>query len=487
MNLHRYEKLAPLALVPVLALAYYVAYIPHLTYPYPVHIDEWVHLAFSRAMLEAGSTSFTDPFLGQSAVGAGSPHLEAGFHLFWGVFQRVSGLSWMAIYRYFPGIIFVLTVASVYVLGRRKGFGWEAAFFTALIPTTVGILGPGFLVPLATGLFFTPLALFLAFYLRSPLAWITLFIFMSLLLVMHAPSAVFIALIIGPYALLNLKGDFRRALGLGLALLVPFLLPFPWIFDLLLPTAKSVLVPHPLTPYVDFPRVLREYGYLPATFCLVGTAVLFLKGGRENTALVLGLLGVLLVLVARYTFNYGIHILYARGLMFMMMMVAVVGGAGLATFRKLDAPFLSSFREGKPVLARATGVLLLLAVSAATLAVALPQRLNTPYYHMIDHQEYQDFVWMRDNLGGSYRKAILDPWKATAFTAITGKFAYTRIHMAPTPVDQKAYAFLDSGCEDTGFLRQNGISIIYNRSGCRNPDLVEVKENIYLLKEEGPE
>jgi len=31
-------------------------------------------------------------------------------------------------------------------------------------------------------------------------------------------------------------------------------------------------------------------------------------------------------------------------------------------------------------------------------------------------------------------------------------------------------------------LRKNRISIIYTRGKCRNPDLTEVRENIYLLK-----
>lgn len=51
----------------------------------------------------------------------------------------------MVIFRYFPGIVFLMIVLSVYILGRREGFGWGAALFTCLIPTTVGIMGPAFL------------------------------------------------------------------------------------------------------------------------------------------------------------------------------------------------------------------------------------------------------------------------------------------------------------------------------------------------------
>ncbi len=50
-NMWRLAKSDYLKLVPILALAFYIAFIPHLNYPYPVHIDEWVHLAWSKAML----------------------------------------------------------------------------------------------------------------------------------------------------------------------------------------------------------------------------------------------------------------------------------------------------------------------------------------------------------------------------------------------------------------------------------------------------
>ena len=112
----------------------------------------------------------------------------------------------------------------------------------------------------------------------------------------------------------------------------------------------------------------------------------------------------------------------------------------------------------------------------------IPARLNTPYYHMIDDQDYAAFKWIENNVSTNYETAILDPWKATAFTAITGKKVYTRIHLAPFEKDFKAYAFLQNGCDNSTFLKENNISIIYSRLPCRNSDLVEVRENVYLLE-----
>ena len=117
----------------------------------------------------------------------------------------------------------------------------------------------------------------------------------------------------------------------------------------------------------------------------------------------------------------------------------------------------------------------------------IPDRQDTSYYHMIDGQDYEAFAWIRDNVNENYAKAILDPWKATAFTAITQKNIYTRIHSYPQANDTKAYEFLRTGSTDTAFLREEGISIVYTLQGSKNPDLVEVRKNVYLLEEAGIE
>lgn len=472
-----------LKLLPILGLAFYVAFIPHQNYPYPLHVDEWLHLAYSEAMLRAGSTTFTDPFSGQGVLGFSS-NLEAGFHLFWGVFQGISGISWLAIFRYFPSVIFMLTVLSVYVLARREGFGWEAALFTCLIPTTVGILGPAFMVPVAMALMLILLSLFLVLNFRTAWSYLALFILTCFLLSLHAATAVGLAIVLAPYILLNVKGDFKHSLAITLAVAIPFLAPFPWIFNMLLPTAKSLLSPQPLPTYVELPRVIQTYGYLPIAFGLLGAFLLGIRGGRKNYGLVFGLLALLVMLVAFFTFHYGVEIMYERGLMYMMLMLSIVAGAGLAGVRTIRWPgkLVTGIRF---LLAKNVGNILCLVLIGITLAVAIPDRQETPYYQMIDEEDYEAFVWIRDNVDATYAKAILDPWEATAFTAVTGKYVYTRIHAYPQANDTKAYEFLEAGCTDTAFLKENGVSIVYRRGICNNPDLVEVRQNVYLLEAAG--
>lgn len=491
-NIRKLLSLHYLILLTILGLAFFIAFIPHRDYLYPLHVDEWVHLARSAAIMQAGSATFIDPFSGGEVMSLSS-NLEAGFQLFWGVFQTISGISWLTIFRYFPSIIFVVTVLSVYIMAQREGFGLEAAFFTLLIPTTVGVLGPAFLVPVSLGLLFTPLILFLALNFRTIQSYVLLFILNCFLLAIHAPSAICPIIALAPYILLNLKGNFKHALRLALALLLPFLIIFPWIVSLVLSTARSLFIQQPLTEYVQLPRVIQIYGYLPLLFCLLGTFSLAMKGNKNAYGLVLGLLALLLMLVSFFSFQYGVPIVYERGLMYMMLIAGIVAGAGLMAVKGLKLPGRFDSWLSIPAITQNVGRFLCLATAIIILVFTVPQRLNTPYYHMIDEADYQAFIWIKDNTDKSSHKAILDPWKATAFTAITGKPAYTRIHTAPLETDNIAYDFLRSGSANTTFLVQNGISVIYTRlyDGNRdiniqfdsnNPDLIRVAENIYFLK-----
>lgn len=471
-----------LGLLLVAALAFYIAFIPHLNYPYPVHIDEWVHLAYAKATLTEGRIIFGDPFFGYSIGGPFSPHLEAGFHLFLSSLRQIGNIPWITIFRYFPSVVFTMTVLSVYILARRERFGLEAALLTCLIPTTVGILGPGFLVPLAMGLLFIPITLFLIFNLKNWGGYPLVFALTCFLLFIHAATAVGLVIIVVPYILLNLKGDFKHSLFTSISIGLPFF-SLPWIFNLLFPTAQSLLNIQSLSPYVELPQILSTYGYLPVILCLIGVFILVIRGGKKNYGLVLSLLGLLVMLVTFFALHYGIPIMYYRGLMYMMLMMGIVAGAGLHGVRNFMLPKKLANRVKVPFINQNIGKAMCLILIVITLVIAIPVRQSTGYYHMIDDYDYEAFTWINDNVAKEYEKAILDPWKATAFVAITERQVFTRIHSYPKPSDIQAYSFLERGSTDTTYLRENNISIIYTRLVVQNPDLVEVRENIYLLKE----
>jgi hypothetical protein len=318
-----------------------------------------------------------------------------------------------------------------------------------------------------------------------------LFLFTSFLLSIHATTAVGLVIILIPYILLNLRGNFKHSLGITVALAVPFVALFPWIFGMIIETAKGLLTPYVHSPYVELPRVISTYGYLPVSLVLLGVFTLGMKGDRKSWGLVLGLLALLLMLVTYFTFNYGFQPLYTRGLMYMMLIMSIVAGAGLTTVKNLKLPASLSIRLKVPFITQNVGRILCLILIIVILVIGIQDHLDTPYYYMIDRQDYESFSWIKTNVSQNYDKAILDPWKATACTALTGKHIYTRLHTRPLDRDMEAYSFLRGGSTNTTFLRENGISIIYTRvqdgAGNNNyvsdnPDLVKLAENIYVLK-----
>ncbi|MFC2072338.1 hypothetical protein ACFLUU_06495 [Chloroflexota bacterium] len=493
-NVYRILKSDYLILLPIMVLAFYITFIPHLNYPYPVHLDEWTHLANAKQIVrQASAFDVTNPVSGGQA--STNQVYEVGFILPLAIFHQVSGIPWLTVFRYFPSIIFMVTVLSVYILGRRQGFGWEAALVTCLIPTTVGVLGPALMVPLAMGLMFIPPALFVALNFRTIWSYVVLLFFFVFLITLHGPTAVVLVIILVPYILLSLRGDLKHALAMVLTLAIPFVISLPWTWSMLLPRLTSLLTTsHVLKTFLDYPRLFRLYSYPVFGLCLLGTGLLAIRGGKRDYGLILGLLAMSLMLFIFYTFHYGVPVLYERGIIPMMLMMSIVAGAGLGEVRKLRLPSKLGDWIKVPLITRNIGNIFGLALIGIILTITIPMRQDAPYYHMIDDEDYRAFVWIAENVDERYEKAILDPWKGTAFVAITGKYVHTRIAERASASDAEAYKFLKGGSSNTTFLWENGISIIYThvyegeQAGVidyrnDNPDLVEVAKNIYLLKE----
>jgi len=480
-NLGRSSKLSTIILISILGLAFYITYSFRQDYSYPIHGDEWVHWAYSEAILQTESITFGDPFFGEATLGP-TTNMETGFHLFWVMFRLITDISWLDIFRCLPSVIFMITVLMVYVLTAKEGFGLEAALFTCLMPTTVGILGPALLVPVAIGMLFAALIFYFVFNFNSWLSYLIICIVTFFILSMHPPSAIIICTMLIPYTVINMRGNFKHSLGIVLSLLMPFVASLAWAFDRLAYEIKTFFTFQHYEENVSIPSIIETYGYLPIVISILGIVLLLLKGGKKNYGLVFGLLTLTILLVAFARLHFGIPILYQRGLLYLILMLAILAGVGLASVRTVRFPIKSTNRF-MLISAKNVGSVLFLVIACVVLVLGIPSRLQTYHHQFINEEDYQAFVWIRDNLNEQYQKALLDPWKATAFTAITQKNIFTRIHDSVKDSDEKAYEILEDGCIDISFLRENAISIIYGQCDSDNPELIEIRNNIYVLRE----
>ena len=476
----------------VLVLAFIMAGLPRWQYPYPLHIDEWLHLAYSRAIQVAGSTAVTSVPLyeyhesasGENVTKVGD--VEPAFHILWGILQQVTDISWLAIFRWFPGLIFVLVVFAVYVLARRNGYGLEAAFLSSLMPTNVTILGPSLLVPVSLAMLFLPLSLLLIFNYRTKAAYAVLFIFMSFLVLLHLPTAVILTVVVASYTVLNARENWKHSLAVAIAVISPLMAFSPLILRTAPGFAESFTGLTYLPSYLPYlPNLILFWGYLLTFLFAIGVYLLIRKGGAPGYSLVLASFLLLLHNLVFIIWHRGIQIIYHRGYLYLMLLMSIVGGYALWRMRRFSVPdtlttrfktYTSSWNWLRSVL--------LVIVIGLTLVEATSHHLQTPFYHMIDEQDYAAFVWVEQNLPEIYDKAILDPWKATAFMALARRDVYTRIHHAPQEADDKAYNFLHDGCRDTSFLTENNISIVYSREEVDNDSLIRLKDDIYILSKD---
>jgi len=469
-----------LLLILILLLAGFTAFIPHIGYAYPLHVDEWMHLTYAKTIAQTGAISFPDPFTGEGTVGPGT-NVWLGYHIIMATVQKVSGIDWLVLWRFGPSVIFMLTVFCVYVFANKQGYGLEAAFFTCLIPTTGGLLGPAFMVPMALGLLFIPLSLYIAFYIKSWLSYLLLFIITCFLWSMHPTTAAIQGIVLLPFILINLKGNARRSLGLLAALLLPVLIALPFTINQFLLemgqllSRKEVFPP----PYLDLPAVLQIYGFIPLIFCFIGIIYLLKRGGKSSYALILALVLLLGVMLAFARFQVGMDSIFVRGVSTALLLIGIIAGAGLYWLRTqaLSAPLLDKY---KPRFAVYAGGLLAALAVIVILAIAIPARFNVPYYHMIDDEDYRAFIWIRDNIAPEYESALVDPWTATAFTAVTAKKVAHRIWEKEELPDILVNSYMQSGCAGIAFLLDNRLSFIYSRLPVNNPDLITVRANVFI-------
>jgi len=475
-----------LLLVLILLLAVFMAYIPHLDYVYPIHIDEWWHYGDAQSLVETGRIPYLDPFNSGELL---TEDIEAGYHLLLGEIRLITDISWLNLFRFLPGFIFALLAFQAYAFGRGRGFGLGAAFLVCLIPTTIRLLGPAFLVPVSLGLTFIPLALFILHRLMSDIRGPTLLLLMlSALLFLHPPTMAVISAIVIVHLIYALFGKQKArsrlrnvTLIFGFAIMI-IVLMFLWAPASLDFVVKEALDPErhlPLPPIAD---ALPKFGYIPIVLFIIGVGILFYKHRREDLALITAVFA-LLAFQQLYPHLYiGLDIIYERGWLYTFVLMALMGGVALPAvwgWMKLGM-------KKWPRLAHiaAYAVIGILLVSAS--GINIRSHLSEYYYHVIDAEMYQEFLWIQEYVPPSYQIGILDTHEAWPFAAITKKFAYTA-EVAPNfhAKGRSAMEFLETGSKDTSWLLEEGITIIYTSEAVENNNLIRVNDRTYLLVDKG--
>ncbi len=430
-----------LVLVLLLAIAFLLNFFPHLHYSYPLHVDEWVHFTY------ANHISNGDPLY----FGGESNTLESGFHLLLASLNSL-GVPYLFMFRFFAAFFTVLICLALFI-AVRKFFGEDAALFSVLfiviLKSTVALLGPMFLVPLSLGLFFIPIGLYLA---ESRF----LFLVIGTTLIMHPPSGIALLILLNCYLIIerkNIKGLlFQQFLGI--------LVSLPLFLTSLQNRGLSNLQFD--ESFISILSIPQYLGYVVTGLSILGFYLIIY---RKKYSFFIYSLFLLFLAFIYYNFRVNILIFYERNLMYLFESFAVPFGVGCAFL-------VSKFKRFSNVALVVFLVLLLI--------FTIPGKADSTskVYHLINDNQYNDFVWIKDNASG---RAVLDPWLAIAFTPLAGKEVYSRVPQGPDEEylnrNIEVSAFFKSGCSDVDFLHRNNISIVYGKCTASK----EIHTNVYSL------
>jgi len=280
-----------------------------------------------------------------------------------------------------------------------------------------------------------------------------------------------------PYIFLISRKYPHSSLGTALALFSPllFLLLYLLWFS---PVQLFDFVSSELSNYVKFPDIIQTFGLLPFVFSVIGIFSLFITMKINKMGLLLGLIFLLLYLLLFFRFGIGSSIIYERGLVYLILLLSITAGAGLSWLSNLK---LKTYSEKTKIFTTNIGKKAVIISAIIIMLVIVPARINANFYHMIDYKDYSNFTWIRKNLDQNYDTFLIDPWKATAFTAITGRFTARRIYLQREPIDDRIDLMLEKGCQDLSFIRDNNISAIYNIYECNNTELNKINNNVYIV------
>jgi hypothetical protein len=222
---------------------------------------------------------------------------------------------------------------------------------------------------------------------------------------------------------------------------------------------------------------VSEFGYIPALLFLIGTGIIIVSRSVENCAILLATVGLLVYLQVYPLVYIGPDIIYERGWLYVFVLMALIGGLAFKNIRV----FIQQILAGKPLKTLAsTGIIFVLTITM--LIIGVRNHFSEYYYQLVDDVTYQDFIWIRDNVPEKYQTGILDTNIAWAFAPLTRKFAYTA-EVAPNfhMKGRAAMEFLTEGAEDTEWLVERGISIVYSPGEVNNEELSKLNRNTYIL------
>jgi len=396
-----------------LALVFFNVYYPHLNYPFPMHVDEWQHIAQSIQIIDKGLVNENPYFHGIE-----HKDFEPGFHIFLAQFFSLTGLNPILNYRFLPAIFAVLAALILFIFLYKITNFWVALLsiiFFSILPSNVNILGTIFFVPLTLSI----LLLYSFFLFFKTNKKIIALIILLILFFIHPPSA----LILIPFIFFNYltKPNTRKKIKEFVKKYKLFLIPISILFLFLVFFFKDFLLKIVTTFIFGNLKMVESrnfiiryplsslYGNINTILAVFGGFFAFFGGfvGLKNKLrdFVLWLLFILSVFflsiffesIAHFSYPLGIFdFLYRKLLYYIMIGFVPLSAIGFYSILKLFSK-LKINKNLIKVFSIITAFFLLFFVFYEFTKIYQHSNIDSPstkIYYLINKEEYEAIRWL---------------------------------------------------------------------------------------------
>jgi len=210
-----------LVLALFLLLAVFAVFSAHFDYALPFHIDSMEHLFYAEQIAAEKSVS--------ALVG---DDWELGYHLLLSLLLTITGLSALQLGLVFPVFSGFLMALLTFVLVKSLAKSNLAALLSAVLSlamsSTVGVLGPMFLVPMALGIALLPASLwFFAKGIDSKKHALLLAVLLVQQTLIHPAYSLMLLVVFAVFLVVNFRILLRNQVKVVIAIILLFvLLPF---------------------------------------------------------------------------------------------------------------------------------------------------------------------------------------------------------------------------------------------------------------------
>ncbi len=486
----------------------------HSGYNYPMHLDEYHHIAQSVQIIEERGFSSANPYFAEPIM---HENLEPGFHILLSELFLLTGIDPIRHYGFLPALFVCLSAFMLFVLVNKitNNFwtGIFAMLFFASLKSSVNILGINFFTPLTACI---PLIYLFLLMLTGALSdgdikKLFISIILSACLVIIYPLCgtliipiAFLYFLLNPrilrefyfrtkevFAIEKLNKDkisyFKTAL-LTITILLVITVTFIYFWRYISFSRNKAQIINSLIFREGWGKVEIKYflpylyGIISTILALIGMIISF----KQKKYLIFVFFAFITVGLTSMFNKFGFTILspYQRTLYFAMMFLIPLSAIGLSYIinfmKKLKIPFLSRAVE-EPIVAF---LVIIIFIGVFSSHYKLIDKRRVYSHAIIDDEDYKAIKWIEENYG-SHNTVLAPIFVSSTIYPISRNYVVSILPGQLRGENLNAsIEFFSSGCnEKRRIIEENKANLVFSKGKIDCNWLKEVYSNKNFIYE----